>query len=124
MVSHFLFDSWVHEYDLLLPRGEQPVVDRGETATVLRYLLGFASVVTGAATPLDVRTVDPPLRIGVDVDDGWTTVRSNAATDGAAVIEGSAADVVDRLTGRPGGDVRGDPDGLAVLDGFSLVLST
>lgn len=43
-VNHFLFDSWVHERDLLLPTGEQPPTDRCEAALVVSYVLGLAAL--------------------------------------------------------------------------------
>jgi len=129
-LTHFLFDSWVHEYDLLLPHGEQPVVDALESRVVVGYLCGLASTTwdgpsgPGTPVPLAMRLTDPDLRIGVEVRDGVTVVTPGSAAAGAAVIEGRVADVVDRLTGRAGGPVVGDVDGLAVIDRFALVLST
>ncbi len=126
-VSHFLFDSWVHEYDLLVPRGEQPVVDPLEARVVVGYLAGLAALTShgsGESVALDVRLADPELRIGVAVVDGVTVITPNRAPTGGSVIEGRAADVVDRMTGRAAGPVGGDATGLAVLDRFALVLST
>jgi uncharacterized protein (TIGR03083 family) len=122
-VSHFLFDSWVHEYDLFLPRGEAPVVDPLEVEVVVRYLVGLASLVTDASTALDVRLTEPELRIGLSVSDGQRQVTVSSVPAGAAVIEGRAVDVVDYATGRDGAAVSGDPSGLAVLDGLALVLT-
>lgn|GEM_PF-3432899 len=129
-LAHFLFDSWVHEYDLLVPRGEQPVVDPLEARVVVGYLTGLASLASdgpagpGTPVPLDLRLTDPDLRIGVEVRSGVTTVVPGTAVAWAAVIEGRTADVMDKLTGRSGGPVMGDPEGLAVVDRFALVLST
>ena len=129
-LTHFLFDSWVHEYDLLVPRGERPVVDPLESRVVAGYLTGLASLSwdgpTGPGTPvpLDLRLSDPDLRIGVEVRSGITTVTPGVVAAGAAVVEGRTVDVVDRMTGREGGPVDGDADALAVLDRFALVLST
>jgi hypothetical protein len=71
-----------------------------------------------------LRISDPDLCIGVDVVDGLVVVTPDRTPPGAAVVEGRAADVVDRLTGRAGGTVAGDPPGLEVLDRFALVLAT
>ena len=124
VLRHFLFDSWVHEYDLRLPRGEHPGVDPLETQVVVGYLIGLASI--GGATPvtLDLRITDPDLRIGVDVVDGTVTVRPGRVPAGAAVVEGRATDVVDRMTGRTGGVVVGDGTALGVLDRLALVFAT
>jgi hypothetical protein len=122
-VSHFLFDSWVHEYDLMVPRGERPEVDPLETEVVVLYLVGLASVTSDVATPLDIQLTDPDLRIGVKVVHGTVEVMVGSVPSSAAVIEGHVVDLVDRTTGREAGPVRGDALGLAVLDGFAELLA-
>lgn len=122
-VSHFLFDSWVHEYDLMLPRGEQPTVDPREVRAVTGYLVGLASVACESDIPLDVRLTDPDLRIGLEVENGTVTVTVGSAPTGAAVIEGRAVDFVDRTTGRHAGVVQGEDRGLAVIDAFASLLA-
>jgi uncharacterized protein (TIGR03083 family) len=123
-MRHFLFDSWVHEYDLMLPPGEQPVVDTLETAVVVGYLIGLASLAHDSPCALELRIDDPDLRIGVDVVDGVVTIAEGDGPSGAAVIEGRAVDVVDRMTGRPAGTVGGDDAGLEILDALASVLAT
>ena len=123
VVSHFVFDSWVHEYDLMLPRGERPPLDPLEAQVVLRYVVGLASVLTGSATALDVRLTEPDLRIGVFVDDGVTHLSAVSTPPGACVLEGTLLDVIDRATGREAGPVSGDERGLVVLDGLAAVLA-
>lgn len=127
VVRHFLFDSWVHEYDLMVPRGERPPVDPLEVGVVVSYLVGLAEVVAadgGGATALDLRISDPVARIGADASGGIVVVTPGHGRDGGAVVEGRAIDIVDRMTGRPGGVVTGDSAALTVLDRFALVLST
>lgn len=123
VVNHFLFDSWVHEYDLMLPRGERPVVDLFEAEVVLRYVVGLASVLANAPTAMDVRVTDPDLRVSLEVVDGVTTVRPGPAPEGAPAITGRLIDVIDRATGRSSGPVEGDAAALAVLDTFGGLLS-
>lgn len=122
-VNHFLFDSWVHEYDLMVPRGERPLVDPSEATVAVRYLLGLASVVTASEVCLDVRLRDPEIRVGVDVADGDVVVSTDSVPSGAAVVEGSLVDVVDRATGREAGPIHGDEQALAVLDAFGALLA-
>jgi uncharacterized protein (TIGR03083 family) len=122
-VSHFVFDSWVHEYDLMLPRGERPLVEPLEVQVVVSYLMGLATLSGGSAVPLDVRLTDVGLRLGVVVADGVVTVSAGDGPAGAAVVEGAVVDVVDRATGRTAGPVDGDERGLAVLDAFGKVLA-
>ena len=126
-VRHFLFDSWVHEYDLMVPRGGRPVLDPLEVQVVVGYLIGLAEICTSTAdapVALDLHITDPAMRIGVHVSDGVVVVAPGPSPEGTAALGGRATDVVDRLTGRVGGTVTGDAVALAVLDRFALVLST
>jgi hypothetical protein len=113
----------VHEYDLMLPRGERPLVEPLEVQVVVSYLMGLATLSGGSAVPLDVRLTDVGLRLGVVVADGVVTVSAGDGPAGAAVVEGAVVDVVDRATGRTAGPVDGDERGLAVLDAFGKVLA-
>ena len=122
-VSHFVFDSWVHEYDLMLPRGERPVIDRLEAEVTVRYLIGLAVIATGARTPLELRLTEPDLHIGVGETAGIVEVAVGAARPDGLPIEGRAIDFVDRATGRDGGPVHGDDRALAVLDEFGRLLA-
>jgi hypothetical protein len=122
-VNHFLLDSWVHEYDLMLPRSESPTVEPLEAEAVVGYLVGLASVQTGCLTALDLRLSNPELRVAVEVSDGSANVSIGSRPNGAAVVEGSVPDLVDRATGRDSGPLRGDPRGLAVLDAFAELLA-
>jgi hypothetical protein len=122
-VSHFVLDSWVHEYDLMVPRGEHPVMDPVEAETVVGYLIGLASVQTGADTSLDLRLTRPDLRVGLEVVNQTVHVTSGSTPQRGRVIEGNVTDLVDRATGRDGGPVQGDVVALAVLDGFASLLA-
>jgi hypothetical protein len=122
-VNHFLLDSWVHEYDMMLPRGDCPTADPVEVRAVVSYVIGLASLKAGSPTPLDLRLGHPDLRVGVEVGDGMVRVTAGSAPKPAAVIEGDVVDFVDRTTGRKGGPVRGDEAGLAVLDFFGGLLA-
>jgi len=124
VVSHFLFDSWVHEYDLLLPRGERPPVDVVEVTVVVGYLAGLAVVATASSVSFELRLDHPDLLIAVAADGPVTTVSFGSSLRGAGVIEGAAPDVIDRMTGRPGDAVTGDVPALAVIDEFANVLAT
>lgn len=122
-VSHFLFDSWVHEFDLMLPRGERPALDEAEVQVVLGYLMGLASLMTESSTALDVRPVDLPIRIGVSSDNGFVRVSLGSAPSRASVIEGPVLEIADRTTARGGRQLRGDAPGLAVLDDFGRLMA-
>jgi uncharacterized protein (TIGR03083 family) len=122
-LTHFLFDSWVHEYDLLLPRDEVPVVLASEVEIVVPYVLGLAGVVGGEATTADVQLTDVDLEVGLTVQDGRAVVRSGWVPDGAPVIRGTAAAVVDVATGRVGPTtLDADPAATDVLTRFAALL--
>jgi uncharacterized protein (TIGR03083 family) len=123
VVNHFLFDSWVHEYDLMVPRGEQPPVDPDEATPVLQYVVGLASLQAGAPTPFEVRITDLDLRVAVGVEDGVTVVSRADSTAGTPVVEGPLVDVIYRATGRRSGAVDGDGPALAVLDTLAELMS-
>jgi len=121
VVSHFLWDSWVHERDFLEPRHEVAIRTPEEVEIVVMYLLGMATVATASTTAIDLRLTDPALRVGVGVVDG--EARVGVAPKGAAVIEARTVDFVDRATGRKAGPVGGDQQALGVMDEFAVVLS-
>jgi uncharacterized protein (TIGR03083 family) len=122
-VNHFLFDSWVHERDLMLPVGESPPLVQEEVSAVTSYVAALAGCAPdtsegGAPRPLalDFALLDPDLRVCVGRDGATTTVSIGGAPDGAVKATGNAADFVDFATGRPTlGRVEGDPAALAFL---------
>lgn len=122
-ISHFFWDSWVHEYDLLLPAGEQPVVDRAEVQVAASYLLALAAGNVGLDTRLTARLSDVDLTIGVAGNGTTLTVTPDVEVDLAPVVEGRAQDIFDRATGRSAGAVEGDRAGLDVLDAMAAVLN-
>ena len=126
-LAHMLFDSWVHEHDLMDPRGEVPMVDPDEVRIVVAYVLGLAGFVTGifdgSGSTADLHVTDTDLRVGLDATGDRAVVRLDWAPDGAPVVEGTAATILDVATGRAGPDVvRGDAAGVAVLSEFSNML--
>jgi hypothetical protein len=104
-VNHFLFDSWVHERDLLLPAGEIPVIEPNEAAMVAAYAVALAGIARAAD---DVPPPDQTLRLHVsdldrdlllDIDDGRSTV-TFAPPGKPADVSATAGDLVDFATGR------------------------
>lgn len=74
LVHHALWDSWVHERDILLPLGIAPAVEDDEVAACLRY--GAALGPALARTRGDVRTgtlalevTDPGVAAVIDIGD-------------------------------------------------------
>lgn len=99
VVHHALWDSWVHERDILLPLGETPTEDSDEVLMSLRYSVALASTLaisqgadqTGSVT-FDVAQPDAIFSLSV----GEVAAIETGAVDGAPVI---AADAVPLLEG-------------------------
>jgi len=125
VADHALWDAWVHERDILLPLGQEPVVDDDEVLTCLRYgaalgqafMLCAGSTTTGA---MGVRARDPSDELVVTVD--GRSVRVTEAAAGPAPVgwlEGSAVDLVEMLSARDVDAVRP-----ATLEWFASGLAT
>jgi uncharacterized protein (TIGR03083 family) len=102
-LNHFLFDSWVHEHDLMLPVGQRPLLDPREAAVVATYVLALAGLAATQQDPeppsVEVHLTDLDLQLVVDMSEGSSTVTLGSA-GGAARAAGTAAAVVDVATGR------------------------
>jgi hypothetical protein len=104
LALHALWDSWIHERDVVLPLGLPPVEDPDEVAACLQYVaaLGPSFVVAaGSQRPgaIAVDATDPEVRFVVDVG-ASVTLREGDAPDGALVLGGSAIDLVEGLSMR------------------------
>jgi uncharacterized protein (TIGR03083 family) len=104
-VNHFLFDSWVHERDLLLPAGEIPVFEPNEAAMVAAYAVALAGIARAAddGPPPDqalrLHVIDLDRDLLLDIDDGRSTV-TFAPPGEPADVNATAGDLVDFATGR------------------------
>jgi uncharacterized protein (TIGR03083 family) len=98
---HGLFDSWVHERDLLLPLGRDVVVEPDELDAVLAYSLAIVSLLSrrlGDEEPVDAVVCG----FRVTAHEGRVTVTPSSATPppDVPVLEGDPPVVVDALSGR------------------------
>jgi uncharacterized protein (TIGR03083 family) len=121
VVSHFVFDSWIHERDLLVPRGQRPVTDEVEAGVVARYVVGLFGP-SGAVDDdvvFGVRLTDIEVELRLAHDAGRWLVSTGPLGPVDAVVEGRAGDVLDRATGRDAHGVGGDQLGVGVLDAFA-----
>jgi uncharacterized protein (TIGR03083 family) len=107
---HMLFDSWVHERDLMLPAGEVPPTDRDEAAIVAGYVFGLAGIARAADegphpdTTLQLRLTDIDHTFVVQRAAGRVRV-IDGATEAPVDGSGAASDLVDYTTGRvPAGE--------------------
>jgi uncharacterized protein (TIGR03083 family) len=102
---HALWDSWVHERDVLLPLGREAVVEPDEVVGSLRYVAGLGAafaVVAGRGARSGVFAVevtDPDERFVVELGDR-VLVHDGEAPDGALVVRGPAVQVLEALSVR------------------------
>jgi len=128
-VNHFLWDSWVHERDLMVPGGEEPPTDRAEVALVASYVVGLAGVVHGigdgatAGLALDVRLTDVDVDFHAVVDEQGTSVVFGRG-EGGVPLSGAAADVIEFATGRVSAErLHAQPEAVEFLERFAALLA-
>ncbi|HET6727996.1 MAG TPA: maleylpyruvate isomerase family mycothiol-dependent enzyme [Jiangellaceae bacterium] len=101
---HALWDSWVHERDVVLPLGLIPVEEPDEIAGCLVYVaaLSPAFVVAGGARrqgAIAVEAADPDVRFLVDVGES-VVVRAGDVPAGALCLTGPAVELLEALSFR------------------------
>ena len=101
LAHHALWDSWVHERDVLLPLGIQPDEQADEIAAGLRYVaalgpaLALNSGHAGTAT-LVIEATDPDVSIVVRIGDRVSVGDGDAVAD--LRLTGSAVELVEALS--------------------------
>lgn len=104
-LTHMLFDSWVHERDLMVPAGEVPPPDYDEAAIVAAYVFGLAGIARGADegphpdVALQLQLTDIGLTLVVQRAAGRVRVTAGAI-DAPVDASGTASDLVGYATGR------------------------
>lgn len=108
-INHFLFDSWVHERDLMLPAQESPETVPEEATCVASYVLALAGV-AGAIDDDATMTVDLLIRLSdidrdlrVEVNEGGSRV-TFSTEEATPDVTTRVTALVDRATGRPTDD--------------------
>jgi uncharacterized protein (TIGR03083 family) len=128
-VNHFLFDSWVHERDVMLPADQTPLTDPDEAAAVASYVLALAGVAgfvdESPPQPAKVRVhlTDIDRHLCLDVTAGASVVRFCEGESGrnAVATAGALADVA---TGRvAASSIEADAPASAVLTHLAAVMS-
>jgi uncharacterized protein (TIGR03083 family) len=104
MAAHALWDSWVHERDVLLPLGLPVTEEPDEVEYCLDYAvaLGPALAVSRGRRRtgrLAVEASDPDVRLLVDVGDA-VVVRAGGTDTGDPCIRGTAVDLLEGLSFR------------------------
>jgi uncharacterized protein (TIGR03083 family) len=123
VLAHALWDSWIHERDIVLPLGLDPVVEPDEVAASLRYAAALSPMfvaVNGStrAGSLVIDATDPDVRTVIDV--GPTViVHDRPAPKDAVRLRGDAVDLVEWLSFRRPLDVEIAPADRWMLDGLA-----
>lgn len=104
VVHHALWDSWVHERDILLPLGVVPEVEPDEVAAALTYaacLSPALSVALGRAGTgvLGVSVTEPHLELTVEVGDR-VHAHEGPAEAADLVLTGDAVELLEALSVR------------------------
>ncbi|HYO00638.1 MAG TPA: maleylpyruvate isomerase family mycothiol-dependent enzyme [Mycobacterium sp.] len=104
LMSHALWDGWVHERDILLPLGMEPTVVAEEVTASLRYVAALSPAFAfGAgrayAGKFGIRATDPDFDRVIDVADS-VAVRAVEVAEGVPVLRGSAVELAEALSTR------------------------
>jgi uncharacterized protein (TIGR03083 family) len=104
VLLHALWDSWIHERDVLLPLGLAPVLEPDEVVACLAYVaaLGPALLAAGGSVRRGTLAVDgtePEVQIVVDVGPS-VLLRLDTTAAGAARLAGRAVDLIEGLSFR------------------------
>ncbi len=124
VTHHALWDSWIHERDVLMPLGLAPDEEPDEVTAALRYAaaLGPAFAVerkTGASGVLAMQATDPEVSLVVEIGDR-AAVRSGTA-EADLVLRGDAVDLLEALSRRRPLDAEVPAAAAWMLDGVAEV---
>jgi uncharacterized protein (TIGR03083 family) len=113
VADHALWDSWVHERDILVPLGREPVEDEREVLTCLRYAAGLGQAFeigraggVGGTAVLEV--TDPEARIVVSVDPDQVRVHDGGAPADAQTARLAGVPLLEMLSRREAGEPEPD----------------
>ena len=125
LVSHALWDSWVHERDIAVPLGLAPVLEADETLACLRYAAGLspalaitnANIARGTFT---VRAEHPNVAFTLEVGES-VVVRDGIRDADAACLRGDAVALVEALSLRAPLPSSAPAAWRKLLDGLAVV---
>ncbi len=103
VAHHALWDSWIHERDILVPLGQNSEVESDEVVASLRYVAGLApaiAIASGASgtASFDVTGRDPLTDFHVEVGPDVAVTQGTAGSDFA--LTGSSVDLLEALSFR------------------------
>ncbi len=128
IAHHALWDSWVHERDMLEPLGLAQDEEPDEIVASLRYAAALSpAFVLQSPTPragaLALNVDAPGARVVVIVDDDVRVI-DGEAPDGALVIRGDAVDILEALSIRAPWRQPIPPDQAWLLAGLAEVFES
>lgn len=129
VAHHALWDSWVHERDILEPLGLAQVIEADEVAASLRYAAalapGFAISLDRAETGTLRVEGEPDVRIEVAITPRSATVRDLGPTEAAGaadlVLTGDAVELLETLSLRRGQPAAAPDDVAWMVQGLATV---
>jgi uncharacterized protein (TIGR03083 family) len=128
LAHHALWDSWVHERDVLLPLGIAPVEEVDELTSCLRYVAGIAPTLARMTDStrrgsLVIDATDPDVHVVVEVGE-TVAVRGGAAPHDAVRLAGRTVELIDMLSIRAPFDHVVPDDGRWMFEGLATVFDT
>jgi uncharacterized protein (TIGR03083 family) len=128
LAYHALWDSWVHERDIALPRGFTPPLEPDEVLSCLRYAAALSpafAISTGNAVAgvFRVEASDPELCFGVQVGQS-VAVRDGSAPGDAPCLRGGAVALVEALSIRAPLPASTPPEWQQLLEGLATAFDT
>lgn len=124
MVHHALWDSWVHERDVLVPQGRSTVEDPVEVAAALRYVAALSpalavSTGTARAATLAVDAEDPDVTFCVTVGDVVEVTAEPRSATPTAELSGAAVGLLEALSRRAPLDAAIPAEASWLVDGLA-----
>lgn len=121
VAHHALWDSWVHERDILLPLGETPVQESDEVLSSLRYAMGLSASFefhAGAGRTGEVGFLvnDPAGAFTLTVDND-VSVAAGCSAD-SLVLEANAVALLEGISRRAPMPVEVGPDVAWLFEGL------
>lgn len=124
LLHHALWDSWVHERDIVVPLGLDAAVEADEVLAALRYAaaLGPAFAISRGCTSagrIVLHTTSPDATITVDLDDRVGVVDGERGSGpDALTLHGDAVALLEAFSTRAPFDHTVSPDHLWMLGGL------
>ena len=128
LAAHALWDSWVHERDIVLPLGITPAAEPDEVSSCLRYAAALSpafAISTGSALTgvFAIEATDPDVCLAVEVGES-VDVRDVAVSSDAPCLRGPAVQLVEALSIRAPLPASTPPEWQRLLDGLANAFDT